>query len=89
MTATASSKMQQEMVRSLNVKLPIVISAHVDRANIKHLTKIRPSHSGKGRGIEQSFSNIFLPYIEELKRKAKKIPQNHSVLWFEMVWLWE
>lgn len=87
-TATASTNMQQEIMRILNLKSPIVISAHVDRANIRYFEKKRPTQTGRGRSNDQSFLNVFLPYIKEIKMK-KKMSKNFDLLQSEVVWFWK
>ena len=84
LTATASLKMQQEIQRVLNMKAPVIISAHSDRPNIKYSVCARPPHTGKGRGIEESFTSVFLPYVQELKSKRMNFPK--TVVYCGLKW---
>jgi len=59
LTATATVRMQAEIVRILGLKHPIIITATTDRPNIKYCVKRRPGNTAKGSNVELSYTALF------------------------------
>jgi len=84
LTATATLRMQNEIIRLLGMKNPNIISASTDRPNIKYIVKRRLSNTGKGRTVEGSYSAVFTPVLTELQRNRLEFPK--TVVYCSLKW---
>ena len=83
LTATATTRMQKEIIRLLGMKNPSIISTTVDRSNIKYIVKRRPANSGKG-GVEHSYDTVFRPIITESVEQKDAFPK--TVVYCGLKW---
>lgn len=72
LTATATQRMQREIIRLLGMRNAQIITSPTDRPNIKYLVKRRLS---RGSTVEVSYSAIFTPLLEELKSQQLQFPK--------------
>jgi len=84
LTATATVRMQAEIVRILGLKNPIIITATTDRPNIKYCVKRRPGNTAKGSNVESSYCFIFNPILTELQQKGLAFPK--TVVYCGLKW---
>ena len=86
LTATATLKMQSELLKQLHMmKNASIVTASIDRANIKINVKKRlPNTGGRVESVETSFDAIFLPVIEELKREGMIFPK--TIIYAKLKW---
>jgi superfamily II DNA helicase RecQ len=76
-TATATLSTRTEICRNLGMINASVVTASVDRANIKYICSRRPSHSGAENTAELSYSATFNVFIMELKNKQRAFPKTN------------
>ena len=84
LTATATIKMQQEICQLLTMTNPEVISAHINRPNIKYSVRKRPPNSGVGNTAEKSYTAIVAPLLNELREKKMGFPK--TVMYTSLKW---
>ena len=83
-TATATVAMQREIIRLLNMKRLNTVIGQLNRDNIKYMVKRRPSHAGKGHTVEDSYTSVFAPLMEELKVQRQNFPK--TVVYSMLKW---
>ena len=84
-TATATTDMQQEIMRLLNFSANrVVVVGQSNRDNIKYVVKQRPPNSGKGHSVEDSYTSVFAPFLTELKEKKEIFPK--TVVYTMLKW---
>ena len=81
LTATASIKMRQEILRILNIQSAVVVSGQTDRKNIKYTVERRPSNAA---GVETSYTSVFAPLMHELKEKGNSYEK--TVVYSQLKW---
>ena len=83
-TATATTAMQKDICRLLNMEGANVIVGETDRSNIKLCVKRRQSHAGRDRTAEASYTAVFMPLIKELKALQNEYPK--TVVYTSLKW---
>ena len=84
LTATASPRMQEELVAGLHMHHPDIISASIDRPNIFIQVFKRPSSTGGSSSVQQSYDALLDPIINGLKIQQQLYPK--TVVYSKLHW---
>lgn len=84
LTATATVEMRGTITKELNMKHYAVVTASVDRANIKIIVRKRKPTIGSKLPIEESYESIYRPLFEELDEKKLAFPK--TVIYTKLKW---
>ena len=83
-TMAATLTMQKDIVRLLDMQNVSIVQGQTYRVNIKYAAKRCPPHAGKHNSVEESYTSIFLPYLQELKEQGKSFPK--TVVYAYLKW---
>ncbi len=84
LTATASKNMQEQIAKALLMNEVKVVRTGVNRANIFLSVKRKEPSTGRKYSAEDSFLNVFLPLLDELRSAGGSFPK--TVFYSKLLW---
>ena len=83
-TAAATTQLQQEIARILNLKNVYTVTGEINRRYIKLSVHGRPGHNTKNCSAEDSYTAVFMPFLHELKASRQNFPK--TVIYTILKW---
>ncbi|XP_052087859.1 putative ATP-dependent DNA helicase Q1 [Mytilus californianus] len=84
LTATATTKMQNEIRKQLGMKSALTVQSSMDRPNIKLTLVKRPAGCGGKNTVQESYDFIYQPLVDELR--ADKSSFERTIVYSKINW---